>query len=194
MGLPLGWLAAPGAALTIGALGLGATGFAYALYTWGLTRVAASTAVTLANSGQQAGVDFALVPVNVRLLGRVIYQGEGVPGLAGTFLAANSIVWFLLKTCFFLFLYLWFRATFPRYRYDQIMRLGWKVFIPVTIVWIAVEGVMAWYEVGPWAGVAYYLGDLNTDFRFGRPNLAGGLGVRLPRRGGLPGRLREVVE
>lgn len=46
--LPLAWLAAPGAALTIGALGLGATGFAYALYTWGLTRVAASTAVTLA--------------------------------------------------------------------------------------------------------------------------------------------------
>ena len=40
-----------------------------------------------------------------------------------------------------LFLFLWFRATFPRYRYDQIMRLGWKVLIPVTIVWIAVEGV-----------------------------------------------------
>ena len=50
-------------------------------------------------------------------------------------------------------LFLWFRATFPRYRYDQIMRLGWKVFIPVTIVWIAVEGAMAWFQVGPWAGM-----------------------------------------
>ena len=48
-------------------------------------------------------------------------------------------------------LFLWFRATFPRYRYDQIMRLGWKVFIPVTIVWIFVEGGMALMEVGPWS-------------------------------------------
>ena len=50
-----------------------------------------------------------------------------------------------------LFLFLWFRATFPRYRYDQIMRLGWKVLIPVTIVWIVVEGIMAYAKVGPWA-------------------------------------------
>ena len=42
--------------------------------------------------------------------------------------------------------FLWFRATFPRYRYDQIMRLGWKILIPVTIVWIAVEGVMAYLQ------------------------------------------------
>ena len=48
------------------------------------------------------------------------------------------------------FLFLWFRATFPRYRYDQIMRLGWKILIPVTIVWIFVEGVMAYLKVGPW--------------------------------------------
>jgi NADH-quinone oxidoreductase subunit H len=51
----------------------------------------------------------------------------------------------------FCFLVLWVRATFPRYRYDQIMRLGWKVLIPVTIVWIGVEGVMAALEIGPWA-------------------------------------------
>jgi NADH-quinone oxidoreductase subunit H len=51
---------------------------------------------------------------------------------------------------FFLCVYLWIRATFPRYRYDQIMRLGWKVLIPVTIVWIAVEGVFAWFRIGPW--------------------------------------------
>jgi NADH-quinone oxidoreductase subunit H len=54
----------------------------------------------------------------------------------------DGIVWLLLKVCFVLFLFLWFRATFPRYRYDQIMRLGWKVFIPITIVWIVVVGGM----------------------------------------------------
>ncbi len=52
----------------------------------------------------------------------------------------NGIHWLLLKISFILFCFLWFRATFPRYRYDQIMRLGWKVFIPVTLVWIAVMG------------------------------------------------------
>ena len=52
----------------------------------------------------------------------------------------DSIVWMLAKMSFVLFLFLWFRATFPRYRYDQIMRLGWKVFIPVTLVWILVVG------------------------------------------------------
>ncbi len=54
----------------------------------------------------------------------------------------DGIVWWLAKTAFVLFLFLWFRATFPRYRYDQIMRLGWKVFIPITIVWIVVVGGM----------------------------------------------------
>ena len=52
-----------------------------------------------------------------------------------------GIVWLLLKTAFLLYVFLWIRATFPRYRYDQIMRLGWKVFIPVTIAWIVVVGV-----------------------------------------------------
>ena len=58
--------------------------------------------------------------------------------------------WLFAKLFFFLFCFLWFRATFPRYRYDQIMRLGWKILIPITIVWIAVEGVMAYLKVGPW--------------------------------------------
>ena len=58
--------------------------------------------------------------------------------------------WLFLKIFLFLFLFLWFRATFPRYRYDQIMRLGWKILIPVTIVWIAVEGVLVYLKVGPW--------------------------------------------
>jgi NADH-quinone oxidoreductase subunit H len=61
--------------------------------------------------------------------------------------------WLFLKMAFFMYTFFWLRATFPRYRYDQIMRLGWKVFIPVTIVWIAVEGAMAWFEIGPWAGL-----------------------------------------
>jgi len=58
--------------------------------------------------------------------------------------------WFIFKTCMFIFCFLWFRATFPRYRYDQIMRLGWKVLITVTLVWIFVEGVAIAFEVGPW--------------------------------------------
>jgi NADH-quinone oxidoreductase subunit H len=70
---------------------------------------------------------------------------------ADNLLAMPSFFWLGLKIFIFLFFFLWFRATFPRYRYDQIMRLGWKALIPVTIVWIAVEGVMAYYKVGPWS-------------------------------------------
>jgi len=69
----------------------------------------------------------------------------------GAWLAQPSFFWLFLKIGFFLFVFLWVRATFPRYRYDQIMRLGWKVLIPVTLVWIAVEGVLAWRGIGPWA-------------------------------------------
>jgi len=68
------------------------------------------------------------------------------------FLMAPSFFWLGVKIFIFLFLFLWLRATFPRYRYDQIMRLGWKVLIPITLVWIAVEGVMLHFNVGPWAG------------------------------------------
>jgi NADH-quinone oxidoreductase subunit H len=66
-------------------------------------------------------------------------------------LLGNGFHWFVIKTMFFIYMFLWIRATFPRYRYDQIMRLGWKVFIPVTIVWIFVEAVMAVMHIGPWA-------------------------------------------
>ena len=69
----------------------------------------------------------------------------------GSFLREPSFFWLAVKICFFIFVFFWIRATFPRYRYDQIMRLGWKIFIPVTIVWIAVEGVMVWLKVGPWS-------------------------------------------
>jgi NADH-quinone oxidoreductase subunit H len=77
---------------------------------------------------------------------------DGWPGLGGTLLARPSTLWLLGKMFMVLFLFLWLRATFPRYRYDQIMRLGWKALIPVTLVWIAVEMVLAAYHVGPWKG------------------------------------------
>jgi NADH-quinone oxidoreductase subunit H len=59
-----------------------------------------------------------------------------------------SFAWLVLKVLFVLFLFLWFRATFPRYRYDQIMRLGWKVLIPITLVWLVV--VAAWIQTPLW--------------------------------------------
>jgi NADH-quinone oxidoreductase subunit H len=71
-----------------------------------------------------------------------------VPGIP------DGIHWFLVKLSFFLFLFLWFRATFPRYRYDQIMRLGWKVFLPITIVWIVVVAAMVVWHVPPWFAAA----------------------------------------
>ncbi len=71
-----------------------------------------------------------------------------IGALADTPLLGDGIHWLLLKTSFVLFFFLWFRATFPRYRYDQIMRLGWKVFIPLTLVWIVVMGVAMFLT--PW--------------------------------------------
>ncbi len=65
-------------------------------------------------------------------------------------LAANGFVWLLLKISALLFCFLWFRATFPRYRYDQIMRLGWKVFIPMTIVWLVLIGCLMRLSWWPW--------------------------------------------
>lgn len=83
-------------------------------------------------------------------LGGWLSPFQGIPGLETMFAWVPGIVWLLLKTSIFLFIYLWFRATFPRYRYDQIMRLGWKVFIPLTIVWILVLGVAILAGLGPW--------------------------------------------
>ncbi len=60
----------------------------------------------------------------------------------------DSFLWLLAKVAFLLFLFLWFRATFPRYRYDQIMRLGWKIFIPITLVWIVFVGAMMQTSLG----------------------------------------------
>jgi len=81
------------------------------------------------------------------------YQWIQSPGWPGwlAWLGAPGFFWLFLKVFVLVFLFLWFRATFPRYRYDQIMRLGWKALIPVTLVWIAVEMLMAVYHVGPWS-------------------------------------------
>ena len=69
-------------------------------------------------------------------------HGMGIP-----LLSVDGWWWLLVKVGFFASVFIWFRATFPRYRYDQIMRLGWKVFIPITIAWICVTALMAYYGV-----------------------------------------------
>lgn len=83
-------------------------------------------------------------------LGGWLSPFEGVPVLGDIFFFVPGFIWLLLKISFFLFVYLWIRATFPRYRYDQLMRLGWKVLIPGTIVWIVVTALMVMAELKPW--------------------------------------------
>jgi len=85
----------------------------------------------------------------ISLLAALMFFGGWLSPFPGVL--ADSIGWLFLKTAFFMFLFLWFRATFPRYRYDQIMRLGWKVLLPVTIACLFLEGVAVYFEVGPWA-------------------------------------------
>lgn len=112
---------------------------------------------------EYSGVGFALfflaeyasmVLVSVMLallfMGGWLSPFEGFPALNQLFFFVPGFVWLALKTSFFLFVYLWIRATFPRYRYDQLMRLGWKVLIPVTIVWIVVVAIMIVTHVKPW--------------------------------------------
>ncbi|MEO7558495.1 MAG: NADH-quinone oxidoreductase subunit NuoH [Gammaproteobacteria bacterium] len=82
-------------------------------------------------------------------LGGWLSPFQGIPVLEGAFAWVPGIVWLFLKISVLLFLFLWFRATFPRYRYDQIMRLGWKVFIPITIVWLLLVGIAVLYKL-PW--------------------------------------------
>lgn len=70
------------------------------------------------------------------------FQGWGIP-----LLSVDGWWWLLAKVFFFASCFIWFRASFPRYRYDQIMRLGWKVFIPITIAWICVTALLVFYGV-----------------------------------------------
>jgi NADH-quinone oxidoreductase subunit H len=83
-------------------------------------------------------------------LGGWLSPFEGIPVLGELFAWVPGALWLILKIAFMLLFFLWFRATFPRYRYDQIMRLGWKVFIPVTLVWLLVVGLGVLAHVGPW--------------------------------------------
>ena len=70
------------------------------------------------------------------------FHGWGLP-----LLSVDGWWWLLAKVFFFASCFIWFRASFPRYRYDQIMRLGWKVFIPITIAWICVTALLVFYGV-----------------------------------------------
>ena len=56
-----------------------------------------------------------------------------------------GIFWFALKVFLILFVFLWVRATFPRYRYDQLMRLGWKIFLPLTLIWVVITSSFLFY-------------------------------------------------
>jgi NADH-quinone oxidoreductase subunit H len=67
----------------------------------------------------------------------ILFLGGWLPPLAvAPFTWIPGPVWFVLKICLCLFVFLWVRATFPRYRYDQLMRLGWKVFLPFSLLWV----------------------------------------------------------
>jgi NADH-quinone oxidoreductase subunit H len=98
---------------------------------------------------EYSGMGFALFflaeyanMIFVSILTTVLFLGGWYPPFQiAPFTWVPGLVWLLLKTAFLLYVFLWIRATFPRYRYDQIMRLGWKVFIPITIAWIVVVGI-----------------------------------------------------
>jgi NADH-quinone oxidoreductase subunit H len=96
----------------------------------------------------------------VSFLASILFMGGWLSPLQGVITAdvspwvnwiwTGGFIWLFIKAFLFAFMFLWFRATFPRYRYDQIMRLGWKVLIPIAIVWVLVAGCMKYYG---WVGV-----------------------------------------
>lgn len=88
--------------------------------------------------------------ISLLFLGGWLSPFQGIPYLDSWFGWVPGYIWLLIKVSFFLYCYLWFRATFPRYRYDQIMRLGWKVFIPLTLVWVVVIALLVQFRVAPW--------------------------------------------
>ncbi|WP_127478841.1 NADH-quinone oxidoreductase subunit NuoH [Sulfurivermis fontis] len=93
----------------------------------------------------------------VGMLSALLFMGGWLSPFQGwtdSWLGQPSLFWLLAKASIFLFLFLWFRATFPRYRYDQLMRLGWKVFIPLTIVWLVLVGAAIMAGLEPWFGKA----------------------------------------
>jgi NADH-quinone oxidoreductase subunit H len=66
------------------------------------------------------------------------------------FHAVPGVIWFGLKMAFVIFLFVWVRATFPRFRYDQLMRIGWKIFLPFSLIAvIATSGILVYYDMLP---------------------------------------------
>ena len=100
-------------------------------------------------SGMAFAVFFLAEYANMILISAltvIMFLGGWQPPLdMAPFTWVPGIAWFFGKLALVAFVFLWFRATFPRYRYDQIMRLGWKVFIPVTLVWIGVIGTAKFF-------------------------------------------------
>jgi NADH-quinone oxidoreductase subunit H len=86
--------------------------------------------------------------LSILFLGGWLSPFQGIPYLDSLFSFVPGVIWLLIKISFFLFCYLWIRATFPRYRYDQIMRLGWKVLLPITIIWIVVIALTVQFKTG----------------------------------------------
>lgn len=86
----------------------------------------------------------------VIFLGGWLSPFQRIPFLGALFAWVPGVIWFVLKLSLFVFTYFWMRATFPRYRYDQIMRLCWKILIPVTLVWIVVLGLAVEFHLAPW--------------------------------------------
>lgn len=94
---------------------------------------------------EYANMVIIAILTSVMFFGGWLSPFQGIP-----LIGEPSIFWLLAKTSFFMFMFLWLRATFPRYRYDQIMRLGWKIFIPITIVWLVVAAVLVVLNIPPW--------------------------------------------
>ena len=105
---------------------------------------------------EYSGMGFALFflgeyanMILIAALTSIFFLGGWLPPIdMAPFNQIPGLFWMLGKMSFVLFLFLWLRATFPRYRYDQLMRLGWKVFIPLTLVWVVV--VAAWMQTRFW--------------------------------------------
>jgi NADH-quinone oxidoreductase subunit H len=81
----------------------------------------------------------------------ILFLGGWLPPFGMVFLGfVPGVIWFVLKTFMIMFFFIWARATFPRYRYDQLMRLGWKVFLPLTLLWVVViSGVLVTFDALP---------------------------------------------
>jgi NADH-quinone oxidoreductase subunit H len=100
--------------------------------------------------GEYASMILISALIAILFVGGWLSPFQGLPFIQQYLEWVPGIIWFFLKTGFFMFLYLWIRATFPRYRYDQIMRLGWKILIPLTLVWVIVVAFMVKLQLGPW--------------------------------------------